>query len=157
MRGKRDSHREQSLRTDQTHAEALLWHQLRNRSCLRHKFRRQVRIGRYIADFVCNDGKLIVELDGSQHQAQAEYDLARTRFLESRGFRVLRFWNNDVMARMDAVLGKIVLALQAAPHPALRATPLRAPARASPGRSYVREPSARSCTYSPPLPRGEGK
>ncbi len=122
MRSKRDCNREQALRTDQTHAETLLWHQLRTRRFLQYKFRRQHPIAPYIVDFVCIERKLIVELDGSQHMTQVEYDEARTRFLEARGFVVLRFWNNDVMVRMDAVLEEIARALEAAPHPALRAT-----------------------------------
>ena len=76
------------------------------------KFRRQHPYGDYILDFVCLEAKLIVELDGSQHFEQAEHDAHRTRFLECAGFRVLRFWNNQVLQETDGVLEAIRLALQ---------------------------------------------
>jgi very-short-patch-repair endonuclease len=91
------------LRHNQTDAEKLLWSKLRNRALNGNKFRRQVPVGNYIADFLCLDAMLIVELDGGQHAEQQEYDQRRTHWLESQGFRVLRFWNNEVLTNIDGV------------------------------------------------------
>jgi lysyl-tRNA synthetase class 2 len=104
------------LRRDSTEAEQCLWQRLRNNQ-LGYKFRRQHRFAGYIADFVCIEQQLIVELDGSQHFGQVEYDATRTRVLEQRGFRVLRFWNNDVLSRTEDVLEAIIMALKSPPHP----------------------------------------
>jgi very-short-patch-repair endonuclease len=92
MRGKEDHARERQLRKDQTEAEALLWSRLRNRRLENFRFRRQHRIGFYFADFACSERRLIIELDGGQHVDRADYDEARTRFLEGQGYCVLRFW-----------------------------------------------------------------
>ena len=100
------------LRKDSTDAESILWNLLRGRQLLGYKFRRQVSTGKYIADFACLEWKLIIELDGGQHQEQADYDAERTRWLESRGFKVIRFWNNEVLENDDAVQEAILLALQ---------------------------------------------
>ncbi len=105
-----------SLRQTQTDAELRLWRCLRN-SQLGEKFRRQHRIAGYIADFVCVEKALVVELDGSQHFDRSEYDAQRSAVLEAHGFRVLRFWNNDVLARTDDVLSVVHEALKAPPHP----------------------------------------
>ncbi len=102
------------LRRDATNAEALLWSRLRNRQLNGAKFRRQVPIGAYIADFLCAGARLIVELDGGQHSV--ETDAARTAFLEKAGFRVIRFWNHDVLGNIDGVLETIAARLP--PHPA---------------------------------------
>ena len=88
-----------------------MWNLLRNRQLTGYKFRRQVPVGKYIVDFLCFERKL-VELDGGQHHEQTEYDAGRTRVLESRGYRVLRFWNNQVPEEKDAVLEAILIALQ---------------------------------------------
>ena len=104
------------MRRDPTAAERALWLRLCN-SQLGAKFRRQHRLAGYIVDFVCIENGLVVELDGSQHFEQAEYDTTRTRALEQQGFRVLRFWNNDMLLRTDDVLESIVAALQSPPHP----------------------------------------
>ncbi len=104
------------LRVTATDAEARLWLHLRNRMLGGFKFRRQFPVGPYIADFVCIDRKLIVELDGGQH-ADNPADERRTRFLELRGYRVIRFWNPDVLSNTDGVLEMILLELQKAPHP----------------------------------------
>ncbi|WP_426269751.1 endonuclease domain-containing protein [Dyella kyungheensis] len=110
--------RARSLRVDQTDAEQLLWHHLRSRRLQGWKFRRQHEIGRYIADFVCPDAGLIVELDGGQHGEQVIYDELRTLELEAMGYRVLRFWNNDVLKNLDGVIEMILEALASpAPHP----------------------------------------
>lgn len=99
------------LRQEQTDAERRLWQRLRNHQ-LGLKFRRQHRIGGYIVDFVCVEAGVVVELDGGQHLEQADADAARTAFLETRGFKVVRFWNDDVLTRTDAVIEAIWHALQ---------------------------------------------
>ena len=82
------------------------------------KFKRQKPLGRYIADFVCMEHRLILELDGSQHTEQVVYDRRRDAWLHSQGFRILRFWNNDVMQQLEGVLEQILLALSPGPSPA---------------------------------------
>ena len=110
--------RARDLREAPTDAESLLWYYLRDRRLANHKFRRQRPIGPYFADFACLEAKLIVELDGGQHAEAAEYDESRTRFMEAQGFRVLRFWNNEVLAKKDAVLERILqVLLEGSPHP----------------------------------------
>ena len=89
--------RARSLRRDSTDAEKRLWSALRDRRLEGIRFRRQIVIGRYIADFCSANPKLIIELDGTQHEEQRIYDEARTRYLESLGYSVLRFWNGDVL------------------------------------------------------------
>ncbi|HEX4635977.1 MAG TPA: endonuclease domain-containing protein [Rhizomicrobium sp.] len=93
------------LRANATDAERILWSILRGKQLADLRFRRQQPIGPYIADFFCPSAKLIVELDGSQHGADkiAAYDEERTRFLESKGYRVIRFWNIEVMKDRDSV------------------------------------------------------
>lgn len=100
-----------SLRKNQTDVEKLLWQYLRNRHLLGHKFRRQFPIEPYIVDFVCLELKLIVELDGGQHAEQIEYDQYRTQQLQQRGFKVLRFWNNEVLQNTTGVLEAIRMAI----------------------------------------------
>jgi very-short-patch-repair endonuclease len=100
-----------TLRHDQTSPERLLWSSLRRRQVGGFKFRRQHQIGLYICDFASLDGRLIVELDGSQHVERTEYDDRRDSFLRSAGYRVLRFWNGDVQAELDAVVDTIFEAL----------------------------------------------
>jgi len=92
-----------SLRSDMTDAERLLWRHLRQRQIERCKFRRQHPIGHYIVDFACLEACLIVEVDGGQHAERKEYDTERTTWLEGQGFRVLRFWNTDVLENIDGV------------------------------------------------------
>jgi very-short-patch-repair endonuclease len=100
-----------------TDAERLLWQALRYKQLAGHRFRRQFPIGRFIADFVCIEQKLVIELDGGQHQDQVAYDEQRTVFLQQNGWRVLRFWNNDVMCNLDGVLSTIAENLQSLPPP----------------------------------------
>ena len=102
------------LRRDWTKAEARLWLALRGRKLDGFKFRRQVPIDRYFADFACLQAKLVVELDGGQHAERVEYDAARTAVLESCGFQVLRFWNHHVLTDMDGVLHEISTVLLSA-------------------------------------------
>ena len=85
------------LRQNQTEAEAKLWSRLRAHRMAGVQFRRQHAIGNYVVDFCSPRRKIVIELDGSQHLDQAEYDLERTKYLEAKGYRVLRFWNNEVM------------------------------------------------------------
>ncbi len=100
------------LRRFSTEAEKRLWAHLRGRQLDGWKFRRQQRLGSYIADFACLEAGLVIEADGSQHAEQVAYDDERTRFLEGEGFRVLRFWNNEVLANTQGVVESIWAALQ---------------------------------------------
>lgn len=95
------------LRKDATEAERLLWRYLRNRQIDGFRFRRQVPLGAYVADFLCPQAKLVVELDGGQHGDQAEHDRVRTEWLGAQGYRVLRFWNHDMLQHADTVVGEI--------------------------------------------------
>jgi very-short-patch-repair endonuclease len=96
------------LRRNSTDAERVLWRQLRAHRLARYKFRRQQPIGRYIVDFVCFEKQLIIELDGGQHAEQVAYDSERSAWLRSQGFRVLRFWNHEVLQDTEAVM-KVIL------------------------------------------------
>ena len=108
MRGKQDHSRERALRHDQTDAERHLWQALRNRRLEGFRFRRQHRIGPYYADFACTEASVVVELDGSQHLQQHEHDALRTACLQQRGYRVLRFWNDDVLRDLNGVCDTII-------------------------------------------------
>jgi very-short-patch-repair endonuclease len=99
------------LRRDRTEAEARLWRYLRNRQMEGAKFRFQAPVGSYVADFLCVEARLIVELDGGQHGVQIEKDAARTKALEAAGYTVIRFWNNEVLANTEGVLETIRLAV----------------------------------------------
>lgn len=101
--GGMSSDRARALRSNPTEAERALWKHLRMRQIEGHKFRRQQPLGRYVVDFVCLEKKLIVELDGGQHAEQVARDTERTAWLERQGFRVLRFWNHQVLNETDAV------------------------------------------------------
>ena len=103
------------LRKDMTDAEKKLWYALRDRRFENFKFRRQVPIGKYIAAFICQDCKLIVEVDGSQHEG-SEHDKERDAWLTSVGYRVLRFWNIDTFKALDGTLLAILDALNETPH-----------------------------------------
>ena len=91
------------LRNNPTDAERRLWQTLKRRQISGVKFRRQQPIGPYIVDFVCFERRVVVEVDGGQHSEQLHYDEQRTRWLEAQGYRVLRFWNNDVLANTEVV------------------------------------------------------
>jgi len=95
------------MRNQPTDAEFRLWYFLSRRQLKGVKFRRQAPIGRYIVDFVSYEVKLIIELDGGQHAQQRDYDDRRTQWLESQGFRVIRFWNDDVLNDTEAVVEAI--------------------------------------------------
>lgn len=105
------------LRKTFTDAELKLWQLLRNRNLEKLKFRRQHPVGSYVVDFVCLEPRLVIEVDGSQHVRQEQYDSKRTAYLEAAGFRVLRFWDNDVLARTESVAQAIDNALRCSPHP----------------------------------------
>jgi very-short-patch-repair endonuclease len=107
--------RAREMRANPTDAERRLWSMLRDRRMPVFKFRRQIVIEPYIADFVCFERRLIIEADGSQH-AESDSDLRCDVFLRSQGFTVLRFWNNDVLLRPNGVFDMIHAAL-ACPHP----------------------------------------
>jgi very-short-patch-repair endonuclease len=102
------------LHRNMSPAEAKLWKHLRAHRMGNVHFRNQHAISNYIVDFCAPRKKLIIELDGSQHLEQKEYDEERTKYLESKGYRVLRFWNNDVMSNIEEVLKVIWSALDEA-------------------------------------------
>ena len=104
-------HRAIQLRKKSTPAERKLWSKIRDDQ-LGVNFRRQHAVGNYIPDFVCIEKKLILELDGSHHLEQQEYDEERTKYLNSLGYKVIRFWNNDVMNNMDGVILSIIQAIE---------------------------------------------
>jgi very-short-patch-repair endonuclease len=106
-----------SLRRNQTDAENRLWYYLRAQRFMGLKFKRQKPIGSYIVDFVCWEQKLVIEIDGGQHAEQIEYDIRRTQYLESEGYQVLRFWNNQVISELEGVLEVIRLKIALSPTP----------------------------------------
>jgi very-short-patch-repair endonuclease len=95
--------RARTLRQNMTEAERQVWQILRSHQMKERKFRRQVPIGRYIADFVCHEARLIVEIDGGQHDRSSPREAERSVFLENEGYRILRFWNNEVLANLAGV------------------------------------------------------
>ena len=99
--------RARRLRKNLTDAEQLLWRRLRRKQIAGHRFRRQAPIGPYVVDFVCHDRKIVIELDGGQHADQVEQDARRDKLLAEQGFRVLRFWNNEVFENLDGVVIRI--------------------------------------------------
>jgi very-short-patch-repair endonuclease len=108
----------QRLRRNATEAEKRLWIHLSRRQLGRFKFSRQMPVGPFICDFLCREAKLVVEVDGGQHSAQHAADEARTRFLTREGYRVIRFWNNDVLENTDGVLANLLEAMRLCqPHP----------------------------------------
>ena len=107
--------RSRALRHNPTDAEKKLWSVLRSRQLSGLKFRQQVEIDGYVVDFLCPDRRLIIEVDGGQHSP--EVDARRTAFLESQGFTVIRFWNNDVLQNLDGVYSAIETAVSTPPHP----------------------------------------
>jgi len=107
----RPTQRAQELRANATDAERLLWVYLSARKVAGVGFNRQVPIGPFICDFVSRSAKLIVEVDGGQHDSNAAADDVRTGYLEAQGFRVIRFWNNQVLEQIEGVVGEIERAL----------------------------------------------
>ena len=99
--------RARQLRRHQTDVEGKLWSRLRARQLSGAKFRRQYPIGAFIVDFCCYERRLVIELDGGHHAEHVEADQRRTDFFVSQGYRVLRFWNNEVIENIDGVLEQI--------------------------------------------------
>jgi very-short-patch-repair endonuclease len=95
------------LRSTLTDAEQLLWHHLRHKQVAGIKFRRQHPIGRYVVDFACLSKKLAIEVDGGQHAEMKSQDAQRDAFLQQKGFRVLRFWNNEILGNIEGVMERI--------------------------------------------------
>jgi very-short-patch-repair endonuclease len=112
------------LRARMTDAERKLWFALKDRRFAAFKFRRQVPVGPYIADFLCFESRLIVEVDGGQH-ADSAHDVERDNWLAQNEFHLLRFWNNDVLQNLEGVLTVLAEQLERTPHPSsrLRETP----------------------------------
>ena len=100
-----------ALRRGQTDAERALWYHLRGNRLQGHKFRRQHPYGRYILDFVCLEARLVIELDGGQHQGSGN---DRDAWLQAQGFKIIRFWNHEVLTQPDAVLERLHAALSPA-------------------------------------------
>ena len=120
MRNPIAQRRSRILRNNSTDAERFLWQHLRGRQLDGYRFRRQVPIGGYIADFACLDAKLVIELDGGQHQETRAYDERRERRIETHGYRIIRFWDTEVFNETIAVLETIKRELDSAcPHPSL--------------------------------------
>lgn len=133
--------RARELRRNMTDAERVLWSVLRRKQLSGFRFRRQVQIGPYIADFVCPKMRLVIEVDGGQHSQEenALHDYLRTKFLEAHGYRVFRVWNDDVFRGPGDVAGAIYHALTAPPS----------------GRNARR--FQRRCAHLPPASRREGE
>ncbi len=112
-----------NLRKRFTDVERLLWRLLRARQIEGLKFRRQEPIGRYIVDFVCFESKVIIEVDGGQHSIETEKDKERDEWFKSQGFKVLRFWNNEVLTNTEGVLE--VIRANCLSHPPLNPLPSR--------------------------------
>lgn len=111
MRNPTTQRHARELRNAPTDAERHLWRFLRQRQMAGYRFRRQVPIGSYVADFACLEVKLVVEVDGGQHGERRGYDEVRDRAIGAQGFRIFRFWNNQVLGETDAVLEVILRAL----------------------------------------------
>jgi len=106
-----------NLRKNMTDAERMLWRYIRNKQLNGLKFRRQQPIGKYIVDFVCFEKKVIIEVDGGQHAINKTEDTVRDNWLNEQGFKVLRFWNNDILTNCSAIIEEILEVLVV--HPAL--------------------------------------
>ncbi len=100
-----------TLRKTMTEAERALWWLLREKQIGGHRFRRQVPIDHYIVDFACFEARLVIEVDGGQH-SESQSDMTRDAYLEAHGFRVLRFWNNEVLGNREGVVARITEALR---------------------------------------------
>ena len=119
MREAAKRERARELRRDMTLAERKLWQVLKQRQLDGHRFRRQHPFGPYIADFACLEAGIVIEVDGGQHQ-RSEEDRCRDRYMRAAGFKVLRFWNNDVLANLQGVCAVIAQVLsERCPHPSL--------------------------------------
>jgi very-short-patch-repair endonuclease len=114
MKKKNQTEMAKNLRRNQSDAEKKLWSRLRNTQLNGVKFRRQQSIGDYIVDFISFEKNLVVEVDGGQHNESVSIkdDQRRTRYLESRGYRVIRFWNTEVLQNIEGVVLKILESLK---------------------------------------------
>jgi len=139
------------LRKESTDAEKRLWSHLRAHRYGGHKFKRQQPIGPYIVDLVCFDARLVIEIDGGQHADETERDSARDAWLAREGFRVLRFWNNEVLGNTEGVMQQITLSLRT-PSPRARGGRSRFPSAwpmdATPQRDAA--PRLAACLCAPP-------
>ncbi len=145
------SGRAKALRGAMSDAEQRLWHSLRGKQLGGCRFRRQVVMGTYIADFVCLERRLVVEVDGGQHQSAAQYDSRRDAYMESQEYRVLRFWNNEVLGNLVGVLERILAALVSPlPSPPPLAGEGMVDKLACPAMENI------AATQPPPPPAGEG-
>jgi very-short-patch-repair endonuclease len=134
------------MRANPTDAERKIWLHLRKRlEASGMHFRRQVQIGRFIADFASHKIKLVIEIDGGQHASRAASDAERTKVFQAHGYRVLRYWNNDVLANIDGVLEDIQRAIAATPTP-----------DPSPQGGGEKNPDAATPDPFPPLRGGRG-
>jgi very-short-patch-repair endonuclease len=113
----RPTARSRELRLNATEPERRLWHAISGRKIADARFNRQFPIGPYICDFVSRGAGLVIEVDGDTHAHSVGYDESRTRFLESQGYRVIRFWNNEVMENLDGVVKWIEMELANRPSP----------------------------------------
>jgi len=104
------------LRRDQTRPEEKFWANVRNRHLGGYKFKRQVPIGNFVADFACESAKIVVELDGSHHADQIEADQKRTQELERFGYRVIRIWNHEIIDNLDCALDHLLHELESRTH-----------------------------------------
>ncbi len=136
-----------TLRAAQTDTEATIWQHLRERRLGEAKFKRQQPLGKYVVDFVCFERRLIVELDGGQHNGSA-HDEVRDDWLRAQGFVVERLWNNEVRQNLPGVLTRILERLAAQPSPSLSLPPPRWGREASP-------PSVRALSALPKSPRSK--
>ncbi len=109
--------RAQDMRRNSTDAEKLLWRHLRNRQVDGFKFRRQVWLDSFVADFYCAEAKLVVEADGGQHDEGHDADTRRSAILREKGFRIVRFWNNDVTENIEGAIEMVRSALGELPSP----------------------------------------
>jgi len=125
--GRRMLGRARQLRREMTPQEAILWRQLRGRRFEGVKFRRQMWLGGFIANFACPEGRLVIEADGSQHADDADYDGAREAAFARLGWRTLRFWNNEINENLEGVVLAIRTALPSPSHPAPPGGPLPLP------------------------------
>jgi len=138
---KRPTARSRALRANMTDAERLLWSHLRARQVADTRFNSQFPIGAFTCDFVARTPRLVIEIDGGQHAKQQREDASRTAYLESRGYRVIRFWNNDVLGNLEGVVQVIEQVLADMP---------------SPNPSRKREGSRKAGTQNPPSPTRDG-
>src|SRR5262245_23799079 len=155
--------RARALRRSMTDAERRLWLRLKERQVNNARFRRQAPIGPYIVDFVCFDVKLVVEADGGQHADALSYDSKRDTWLVAQGFRVLRFWNNDVLRNTDGVVERVSEVLKETASRALSPPPQPSPIKGEGEHSPTAQPTfeygqgARSPPPRPAPVKGEGE